>query len=147
MKARGVAILPLLLVITHLSAQQNLIAPAALFRLAKAPKALAEVPPDLEWSPPQTTLGYFEAGAETTASFSLKNPGGKPLLITKISCSCPQISASDQQIQIEPGETVQIEVLVKPSEADAFRCYLTLYANTPDWIHVIPLEGIAYHSD
>ncbi|MEO1452064.1 MAG: DUF1573 domain-containing protein [Bacteroidota bacterium] len=135
----------MLFVIHALPAQQNLIVPTALLRMASpAEKAKAAEAPALRWPQHQTELGYQAVGSEHTAELVLQNPGGAPLHISKIKCSCPQISIPDESLTIPAGRNQALTLKLQPQEASSYHCYLTLYTNTEEWIHIIALEGIAY---
>lgn len=77
-------------------------------------------------------LGALAIGEEKTVSFTLRNNGGRPLIIYDVVTSCGCTAAKFEKAPIKSGKETEITVTYTAEEAGVFNKSITVHANTDD---------------
>ena len=79
----------------------------------------------------------------STAVFTLKNTGTKPLLINHVDASCGCTRPHWETRPIKPEEMTEIKVEIKPNNAGFFNKTVYVYANTNEKVIPLNIRGTA----
>ena len=75
------------------------------------------------------SLGTFDWHQPQTATFTLKNVGGKPLVIEGVSTSCGCTTVDYPQEPVQPGKELLLTVTYKADKPEHFNKTITMYCN------------------
>ena len=87
-------------------------------------------------------LEGLEIHKTNTASFTLKNTGDNPLLITDVSASCGCTIPEWTKKPILPNESTSITVQVTPDSKDYFRKTITVFCNIEKRSITLVVKGV-----
>ncbi|MCM2359834.1 MAG: DUF1573 domain-containing protein [Geobacteraceae bacterium] len=83
-------------------------------------------------NPRQLNLGQVQVGTTKKASLTVTNKGGKPLKLTAVKSSLPQITAESEKKLLKPGESGTIMVSAAPRKGDRLLSgYLSISTDSP----------------
>lgn len=77
-------------------------------------------------------LGALAIGEEKTVSFTLRNNGGRPLIIYDVVTSCGCTAAKFEKAPIKPGKETAVTVTYTAEETGMFNKTITVHANSDD---------------
>jgi len=80
----------------------------------------------LEISPDPIDLGIMRQGQSNAAKITLHNPSQQPVVVQRISTSCPCLHVVGQPLKLGPGESDTLAVGFQPSDEPDFRGRLSI---------------------
>lgn len=82
----------------------------------------------------------FNEGKE--AVFKVKNTGREPLVINRINTSCGCTSVNWEKKPIDPGQTTEIKIIMKPDEMGYFNKTIQVYGNMENSPLNLKISGV-----
>jgi len=88
-------------------------------------------------------FGDVEAEVENKTSFTVKNTGNKPLIISDVSSSCGCTTPKKPEAPIPPGQSDEIVVVFKskPGQKNEIKKTVTVTANTEEMVHRVDIRA------
>lgn len=87
---------------------------------------------EVQINPRQLNLGQVRVGTTKKASLTVTNKGSKPLKLTAVKSSLPQIAAESEKKLLKPGESGTIMVSAAPRKGDRLLSgYLYITTDSP----------------
>jgi len=86
--------------------------------------------------------GSVKQNSEGKRSFTFKNIGNSPIIITKVKASCGCTVATKPNQPIMPGETAKIGVKYDTKRIGAFSKSITITSNASETAKIIRIKGI-----
>lgn len=87
---------------------------------------------DIQITPKQLNLGQVKIDATKKATVTVSNRGSKPLKLTAVKSTLPQIAPAAEKKLIKPGESVPILISVTPRKGDRLLSgYLSIFTDNP----------------
>lgn len=80
-------------------------------------------------TPNPIDLGIVEPGQDAHAEVRVRNTGGRPCIIDRITTTCPCIRVGTMPLVLDSGEALVLDVLFDPSEEPEFRGRLQVEVN------------------
>lgn len=85
--------------------------------------------------------GTIQQNANGNRSFTFKNVGKSPIIITNVKASCGCTVATKPRKPIMPGETVEIDVAYATNRIGSFSKSITITSNASENIKVLRIKG------
>jgi hypothetical protein len=87
---------------------------------------------DIQITPKQLNLGQVKIDATKKATVTVSNRGSKPLKLTAVKSTLPQIAPAAGKKLIKPGESISILVSVTPRKGDRLLSgYISIMTDSP----------------
>ena len=90
----------------------------------------------------QVELSDLKIGSTTQALFTLRNTGNNPLIIQDIKSTCGCTVPSWDKEPVEPGNSTEIRVEIKPEETGYFHKTIDVYCNTKEKVIRLTVQGM-----
>ena len=97
--------------------------------------------PAFEWNETTHDFGKIAQGTPKTTTFSFKNTGKTPLVITNVQGSCGCTATDYSKEPIAPGKSGYVKATYNAASAGAFTKTVTVTANTPQAVTVLSIKG------
>ncbi|MDR1338697.1 MAG: DUF1573 domain-containing protein [Prevotellaceae bacterium] len=78
---------------------------------------------------------------KSVATFTLKNTGNQPLLISSVNASCGCTKPSWDRRPVKPGKETSITLEIEPEEAGFFHKTVQVYCNTEKGVIQFVISG------
>jgi len=103
---------------------------------AKAPSSILNlkgtVIENIQITPKQLNLGQVKIDATKKATVTVSNRGSKPLNLTTVKSTLPQIAATADKKLLKPGESGTLQVSITPRKGDRLLSgYLSIMTDNP----------------
>ncbi len=97
---------------------------------------------NVQWDKKVCNLGDVIHKVPVTAVFTLKNTGGKPILINRVkgSCGCTKIDYSHKPLL--PGKSTKIEATYNAANLGNFTKTVRVFLNDEKAVHTLTLKGV-----
>lgn len=98
---------------------------------------------DIQLAPRQLDLGQVRVGTVRKTTVTVTNRGRKPLRLTAVKSSLPQLAVTVERKLLQPGESGALLLSVTPRKGDRLLSgYLTITTDNPDKREVsVPVYG------
>lgn len=98
---------------------------------------------EVQLAPRQLNLGLLRVGTTQKADISVTNRGKKPLRLTSIKSTMPQVIVAAEKKLLKPGESGTLRVTVTPRRGDRLLSgYISISTNNPTKPEIsIPVYG------
>ncbi len=98
--------------------------------------------PQAEARPAAVDMGEVVQGSLLRGSFSIKNTGGKPLLIAQVRSSCGVMIPAWPRDPIAPGDSATIGFRYDTGRKGPFHRLITIHTNARQKTLVVEVRGI-----
>jgi hypothetical protein len=85
--------------------------------------------------------GEIPVGVKSYCTFIYKNTGDNPLYLENVKPSCGCTAPKWDKEPIDPGESGEIEIAIKPSGPGNFSKSIDVYSNTDDVVTKLIIKG------
>ncbi len=93
---------------------------------------------EIEVTPKQLNLGEIKIGTRKDALIKVANKGKKPVILTSVKSTMPQVIAKTKKTTVKPGGEATINITVTPRNDDRFLGgYVTVNTNNPSKPEII----------
>ncbi|MCC8171924.1 MAG: DUF1573 domain-containing protein [Parabacteroides sp.] len=83
-----------------------------------------------------------ENGGKVSHTFTIKNTGDAPLVITRVIASCGCTTPEWTKTPIEPGQTGEVKVTYNPARRPGpFAKTISVYSNGKDGNYILTIKG------
>ncbi|UYZ62055.1 DUF1573 domain-containing protein [Hymenobacter weizhouensis] len=112
--------------------------------VASIPAAVAAAPvasSAVQWRTTQHNFGEIVQAVPVTATFTFRNTGKVPVLLTQVQGSCGCTATSYPTEAIQPGQSAAITATFNAANLGGFNKTVTVTTNTADAPQVLTLRG------
>ncbi|KKX47253.1 MULTISPECIES: DUF1573 domain-containing protein [Sphingobacterium] len=96
----------------------------------------------IEFAEPAFDFGQIKEGAEVTHTFTLKNTGNAPLIISEVRASCGCTQPEFSKSPVLPGKTSDIKVTFKSEgQVGKQQKIITIHSNASNGLTTVQLKG------
>ena len=114
---------------------------------AQAQEVSASAKGVLDFETTVIDYGTIEKNSNGDRTFTFKNKGRAPIVITDIKTSCGCTVASKPNAAVMPGQTAEIGVTYKTSRVGAFTKTITVLSNAVEPRKILKIKGVVVDSE